>query len=103
MDYDVCERWWFQWLERLWRPLLSWSLAIVLVAYAARGPLGLPIDLAVLTALAALAGIPFAQRGIEKIAKTRTEHKAAVAAVAAAPNGKPDSAFKPDVPPGEVV
>lgn len=103
MGYELCQRWWFQWLERLWRPLLSWALAINLVAYAARAPFGRPLDLAVLAALAALAGIPFAQRGLEKVARARTEAKAAVEAVRAMPNGAAESALKPDVPAGEVA
>lgn len=102
MHFDLNQQRWFQTLQGLPRPLLTAALCTAFAFYAWRAALGWNVDLAVFAALGTAAGVDVIRRGVEKATQKATEAKAAVEAVRAAPNGRPDSAAKPDIPKGEL-
>lgn len=66
MNYP-CDRRWFQWLEKVNRPVTRWGLSIVAVAYGARAVIGLPFEEVHFLALAGVAGFTYWRRGDEKL------------------------------------
>ena len=100
--YDLGDRPWFQWLQRLPRPLQSWGFGVAAVSYAFRPHLGLSFNLEVFAALAAAAGVAFITRGVEKHSTAKVAANAAVQVEQARSLLiDPDSgATRPDIPEG---
>ncbi len=67
MNKSPCETPFFQWLDKLNRPVTRWGFSIVAVAYGARAVLGADFDPMAFAALVAPAGFTYWRRGDEKL------------------------------------
>ncbi|MEO9521701.1 MAG: hypothetical protein ABJC88_16990 [Parasphingorhabdus sp.] len=70
---NLSDRFWFQLLERCWRPLQQWGFAIAAVAYGFRPVFDASFQVETFAALAAAGGVGFVARGIEKVSRAHVE------------------------------
>jgi len=66
----IGETWWFQFLERGWRPVQQWGFAIAAVGYAFRPLFDRSFQIETFAALAAVSMGGFFGRGIEKVGRS---------------------------------
>ncbi len=67
MNKSPCETPFFQWLDKLNRPVTRWGFSIAAVGYGMRAVIGLPFEETYFVALAGIAGFTYWRRGDEKL------------------------------------
>ena len=66
-DMNICNRWWFQAIEKLQRPVWRWAMGVPPLIYAWRGSLGADFSEGIFLAMCIPPGAAYVQRGVEKL------------------------------------